>query len=186
MLLCMSPHTTIFVSSYCYIKFVSSYYSYICVLKLGNLVTVDARVLAQIMQREQQLVAILAEHAHAAGEHSTGYLAHVAFLRTYEAHTLKEAARKRGLEGPGEHSPFRERPVGGRGGREGEGAGGGREKEEDVLWEEETVGAGQRVPGAPGRHLRGKGGAAPSARGGDIYCYACVFILLYFVSTSGN
>jgi hypothetical protein len=39
----------------------------------GNLVTVDARVIAQMLQREQQLVAVLAEHAHADGEHSTGY-----------------------------------------------------------------------------------------------------------------
>jgi hypothetical protein len=39
----------------------------------GNLVTVDARVIAQMLQREQQLVAVLAEHAHAEGEHSTGY-----------------------------------------------------------------------------------------------------------------
>ena len=84
------------------------------------------------------------------------------YLTTHEAHTVNEAAGKPALA-EGEHSPFRERPVGGRGGREGEGTGGGREKEEDVLWEEETVGAGERVPGAPGRHLRGKGGAAPSA-----------------------
>jgi hypothetical protein len=39
----------------------------------GNLVTVDARVIAQMLQREQQLVAVLAEHALAEGEHSTGY-----------------------------------------------------------------------------------------------------------------
>jgi hypothetical protein len=30
-------------------------------------------VIAQMLQREQQLVAVLAEHAHAEGEHSTGY-----------------------------------------------------------------------------------------------------------------
>jgi hypothetical protein len=40
----------------------------------------------------------------------------------------------------GEHSPFRERPVGGRGGGGGGGAGGGREEEEDELREEERVG----------------------------------------------
>ena len=47
-----------------------------------------------MLQREQQHVAGLAEHAPAEGEHSTG---------TYEAHTLKEAAGKRALT-EGEHS----------------------------------------------------------------------------------
>jgi hypothetical protein len=56
-----------------------------------------------------------------------------AYVRTYEARTLKEAAGKRALA-EGEHSPFLERPVGGRGGGGG-GAGGGREEEEDVLRE---------------------------------------------------
>jgi hypothetical protein len=37
------------------------------------MVTVDARVVAQTLQREQQLVGVLAEHVHAEGEHSTGY-----------------------------------------------------------------------------------------------------------------
>ena len=37
------------------------------------MVTEDARVVAQMLQREQQLVAVLAEHVHAEGEHSTGY-----------------------------------------------------------------------------------------------------------------
>ena len=63
-------------------------------------------------------------------------MAHVsAYLRTYEAHTLKEAAGKQALA-EGEHSPFREWSVGGRGG----GADGGREEEENVLREEERVG----------------------------------------------
>ena len=61
-----------------------------------------------------------------------------AYVRTYGAHTVKEAAGKRALA-EGEHSPFRERPVGGRGGGGG-GAGGGREEEEDVLRKEERVG----------------------------------------------
>ena len=63
---------------------VSSYYLicafilvYMCahttLLGEGNLVTVETRMIAQMLQREQQLVAVLAEHAHAAGEHSTGY-----------------------------------------------------------------------------------------------------------------
>ena len=58
-----------------------------------------------------------------------------AYLRTYEA------AGKRALA-EGEHSRFRERPVGGRGGGGGGGggAGGGREEEEDVLREEVRVG----------------------------------------------
>jgi hypothetical protein len=62
------------------------------------------------------------------------------YLRTHEAHTVNEAAGKRALS-EGEHSPFHERPVGGRGGGGGGGggAGGGRE-EEDVLREEERVG----------------------------------------------
>jgi hypothetical protein len=54
-----------------------------------------------------------------------------AYLRTCEAHTLIEAAGQRALA-KGEHSPFRERPVGGRGGGAGGGAGGGREDKEDV------------------------------------------------------
>ncbi len=69
-------------------------------------------------------------------------MAHVsAYVRTYGAHTVKEAAGKRALA-EGEHSPFRERPVGGRGGGGG-GAGGGREEEEDVLREAERVGRAQ-------------------------------------------
>ncbi len=63
-----------------------------------------------------------------------------AYLRTHKAHTVKEAAGKRALA-EGECSPFRERPVGGRGGGGGGGgAGGGREEEEDVLRKEERVG----------------------------------------------
>jgi hypothetical protein len=78
-----------YLSSYYYLcvlirLHVSSYF-YICAFILlyicpdtnllgeGNMVTVDARVVAQMLQREQQLVGVLAEHVHAEGEHSTGY-----------------------------------------------------------------------------------------------------------------
>ena len=60
------------------------------------------------------------------------------YLRTYETHTPKDVVVKR-THTEGEHSPFCERPVGGRGGGGG-GTGVGREEGEDVLREEERVG----------------------------------------------
>jgi hypothetical protein len=74
----------IYIYIYIILLHVSSYF-YICAFILlyicpdttllgeGNMVTVDARVVAQTLQREQQLVGVLAEHVHAEGEHSTGY-----------------------------------------------------------------------------------------------------------------
>ena len=74
----MCPHTTIFVSSYipiCVLTLICAFILLdVCPYVLGedNLVTLGARVIAQMLQREQQLVAVLAQHAHAEGEHSTG------------------------------------------------------------------------------------------------------------------